>query len=191
MTQRTGRNEARAQHESSSERAAGHDFDLLAPGRKCSELYDALEVRVLALQGVIDGAGGTVPEAYESEALAGLRGVLGALRDLNPVFDDKGLWSWVAAKSPVMAYVSASYVWSGDVASDLRQLSERPAGATWEQYRRSAADSAGAYIAEFLEPLFRQLNDLWGSPGIGHPLQRVRAPVERLQSEIVSLGWEL
>jgi hypothetical protein len=166
-------------------------LDLFACRRWCNQEYDALKQRIRTLQPVIEGAREGQAKAYDSECLAGLGAVTDALHELNLVIVNKGLRPWLAAASPLTAYLSSTYVWCGDVVHDLYELAEHRGSASWEEQKRDGADSATAYITEYLEPRFRELNELCGACWLGHPLQWVRAPAERVQSEIVSLNWEL
>ena len=157
-----------------------------------SEKLTQFEARIRAVDTVMGGTRrNAAVEAYDGECLAGLGAVRDALVDLNTVIAKGDLEPWLTTASPLMAYISSAYVWAGDVASDLLELAEHPGSSSWEYLRRDLATSAADYITEFLEPLFRQLNELCGSHWIDHALQRLRPLVERLQSEIVSLSWEL
>ena len=167
-------------------------FDLVACRHWCSEEYEAIETRIRALQEVTLGATNPAVSAYYEECVAGLADVRNAMRDVNLVLLEKGLEPWVATQSPLMAYLSSAFVWCGDVIADLQELAEHHGNtSSWDAQRRDVAESAKSYIVEFLEPLYRGLNQLCGSSWPGHPLQRVRPPVERLESQIVSLSWEL
>ena len=175
--------------ESTGERDAV--LDLVACRHWCDEEYDALESRIYALQTRLTGPRGATVRAFDSECVAGLVAVLDALHGLNAIIVNKSLRPWIATQSPLMAYLSAAYVWCDRVVRDLQELSGFRGSASWEEQRRRVFGSASAYITESVEPLFRQVNELCGSCWIGHPLQRVRPSVERLQSELVSLSWEL
>jgi hypothetical protein len=156
-----------------------------------SDECEELQARICALQTVMGRARDAVVKSYECECLAGVDGVRDALLDLNLVIVHKSLEAWVVTESPLMAYVSSTFVWCGDVVGDLHELAEHGASRSWETLTLDLADSATAYVAEYLDPLFRRFNELCGSFWTGHALQRVRPYAERLQSEIVSLSWEL
>jgi hypothetical protein len=154
--------------------------------------YDALQVRIYALEAATRRAPLAVG-AYDRECLAALDGVRDALHECNLVLFGGELEPWVGTESPVMAYLSATYQWCGEVVGDLEQLAEHQdhGSASWDDETRAIARSATAYVDEFLAPLFQRLQEPNGSLCASGPLHRVRGHIERLQSEIVSLSWEL
>ena len=156
----------------------------------CVSEYDALETRIYALEAVMRHSPLEV-RAYDRECLATLDGVRDALRELNLVLLGTDLEAWVGTESHMMAYLSATYVWCGDVVDDLEQLAEHGASGSWEDQTRAVAESATAYVTEFLAPLFRRLHEPNGSLCASGPLHDVGVHIDRLQSEIVSLSWEL
>ena len=180
--------DVRSQADSTAEQEAV--FDRAACIYRCCEEYDELDARIRGLDEMLGGRD-TVVKACYAECAAGLGDVRDALRELNIVIAHKSLEPWVATPSPLIAYLSSTYVWCGDVVSDLHTLVQDHGGASWEEERRDASESASAYLTEFLAPLFGQLDVVCGGCWLGHPLQRVRQPVEHLESAIVSLSHDL
>jgi hypothetical protein len=86
-------------------------------------------------------------------------------------------------------YLADTYVWTGDVLTDVRALVEEldggpPAGP------RSAEESS-AYIDEFLEPLRRQIEAYRLELSADPELTKALTQTARLQEAIVALDWGL
>jgi len=156
----------------------------------CTDEYDALDARLCDLLIVMRSADAEA-RAYDRECLATLGSVRDALHALNLVVLGTDLEASAGTASSLMAYLSAAYAWCGDVVDDLHALAEHGSSKSREERRCEIAGSATAYVADFIEPLFGRLNEPNGPLSVGHPLHRIRAQVERLESEIVSLSWEL
>jgi hypothetical protein len=94
-------------------------------------------------------------------------------------------------RAPLAAYLTAAYVWCGDIARDVNDsIRARQRGAERRRIERTSfiADS-DAYIACFLEPFFRRSNE--ACSGDAPALATLRASAESLQSGIASLHWAL
>jgi DNA-binding response OmpR family regulator len=169
----------------------GAVVDSLTRRRWSSEAFIALEAQIHLLQSAAAGVHRAHERAFHNECLASFRLIRDALHDLNVIIADKDIAPWLDGSSPLRGYLSAAYVWCGDVLHSLNELAGREHTLPWRAAKREAADSAADYITEFLDPLFRALNELCGSSWAGHALQRVRPPIERIQSEVVSLSWAL
>jgi hypothetical protein len=160
----------------------------------CIDESDELAERVGALRVALGGTtAATEPEeqAYDRECLAGVGGVCDALHALNLVILGDDLAPGGRAQASLMAYVAATYVWCGDVVTDLHHLAGRGGRGSRGGRTIDVARTATSYATEYLEPLFKQFNESCSLPSAEHSLDGVRATVERLQSEVVSLSWEL
>jgi hypothetical protein len=89
----------------------------------------------------------------------------------------------------IVSYLSEAYVWYGDVLEDVEALVEDVRlGASLRN--PVLADDSGAYIDEFLEPLFRQVCESGGGhTSERHPMTSAFLPIaQRLYAAIVSLN---
>jgi hypothetical protein len=93
--------------------------------------------------------------------------------------------------SPVVAYLSAAYVWCGDVLDNVEALVRTLSGAP-SVLDAGLAQESSAYIDEFLAPLFRRTCESVRGATTAPPPERALVPLaERLHVAIVSLNWVL
>jgi hypothetical protein len=159
----------------------------------CKDEYDVLETSLRCLRVDQGDAGPRDAEAhaYHRECVAALDGVRDALRNLNRVVVAAEVEPVDGAPPTLTAYVAAVHAWCGNVVDDLYELGTHRGRESWEARACEIGQSATSQVAESLEPLYRDFTWTGGFEKAGRPRDALRAAVERIQSEVVSLSWEL
>jgi hypothetical protein len=158
------------------------------------EAYVVLDMRVRAAHILSMHVRGAEARAEIDWWFADLDAISLALYDLHERAVDPDVRAWIRRGSALVAYVSAAYVWCGDLAVDLSDLFGDLHRGTWRLRVRRAAfiDESSAYVATFLEPLFCDLRALCGADSVADdPLAGISRSAQLLQSAIVEMDWAL
>ncbi len=131
------------------------------------------------------------PSAQSDWWVEDLEGVRQALEELRALAAAAPAQLTETRRSPLAAYLTAAFVWCGDIAHDVvDSIRVRRIGVERRRVERTTfVGDSEAYITCFLDPFFRTLNEACAKdPFSGPP---IRAAAERLQSRIVAFHWTL
>ncbi len=179
----------RATPEADEESSSGDNGLLFDPWSDWSEADLILDLRIDALERWKDEVSATAALVCLEWSVASLQDVRDRLREMRAVVTNARARHLIRRDSLLVQYLAETYVWTGDVLTDVRALVEEldgglPAGP------RSAEESS-AYIDEFLEPLRRQIERCRLERGADPELAKALAKTARLQEAIVALDWGL
>lgn len=169
--------------------APGDDGLLFDPWSDWSEADLVLDLRIDALHRWKDEVRAMAARVCLEWSVASLQDVRGRLREMRAIVTSARARHLIRRDSLLVQYLADTYVWTGDVLTDLRALVEELDGGAAAGPR--LAEESSAYIEEFLEPLRRQIDGCRLELGADPELAQALAQTARLQEAIVALDWGL
>lgn len=153
------------------------------------EPYVTIDAQLRAVELLTMRAQDAVARDYVERRVARVGGVRDALYDLHRGVAQVHLELHRAAHAPLLAYLDATHEWCREALEGLRRQASHSRDVIVAEARRLAEQSA-AFVAECLEPLYRELVAacrVWGaSDGEVEAIQLRAAEAHR---EIVRFRW--
>ncbi len=122
--------------------------------------------------------------------VASLQDVRDRLRDMRAAVTNARARHRIRRDSLLVQYMAETYVWAGDVLTDVMALVEEVNGSPVPARRRSTEESS-AYIEDFLTPLHMQIGACRFEVGLDPELNQALAHADRLHEAVVVLDWGL
>jgi hypothetical protein len=178
-------------------------FSLVRPGGKAgleqhvfahwAEAGVTLGAHIAALRMWTRDVSAVAPRSRLDWCVAGLEEIQDCLSQLSAIIMDAHAPALVHAGSPLVRYVTESYVWAGDVMQDVLALVQElraAAGSAATQGGRPLDDES-AYVRDFLDPLYEEIQGLRSEIAADPVLCQALPLAASLRGTILSLDGAL